>query len=105
MENARKLLEAFEQANLGTALLTTAAELVSQEITIFRDRIRIDVQTSMPGAEFEQAWSHRSTLTFQGVSIEVISLQELIATKRAAGREVDLADVAVLEKRKIPSEG
>src|SRR5580698_3598340 len=53
VENAMKLLVAFEEANLGTALLISADELVAQEITIFRDRLRIDVQTRTPGTDFE----------------------------------------------------
>ncbi|MDR3688954.1 MAG: hypothetical protein P4L46_06210 [Fimbriimonas sp.] len=97
--NAKDLLAAFEEANLGTALLTTPEEVISQEKTIFRDRLRIDVQTSTPGADFEHAWKNRETLTYCGTPIEVIGLNDLIATKRAAGRDVDLADVAVLEHR------
>jgi predicted nucleotidyltransferase len=98
-DNATKLLEAFEAANLGTALLTTPEELVSQEITIFRDRVRIDVQTRTPGTEFDGAWQRRETLQFNGVTIQIISLDDLIATKKAAGREVDLSDVALLEHK------
>jgi len=100
VENARELLAAFEGANLGTALLTTAEELVAQEITIFRDRLRIDVQTRTPGTEFEEAWQTRTSLEFHGVLIEVIALEQLIATKRASGRSVDLADVAALEHKR-----
>ena len=52
-ENARKLLGAFENANKGPALLTTPSELLSQEITIIRDRLRIDVQIKTSGADIE----------------------------------------------------
>ena len=99
-ENARKLLDAFQEAHLGTALLTTPEEVIAQEITIFRDRVRIDVQTSTPGTEFQDVWQHRETLSFQGVTIEIVGLEDLISTKRAAGRQVDLADVAVLEQKR-----
>jgi len=99
VENASKLLAAFEKASLGTALLTTPEEVISQEITIFRDRLRIDVQTRTPGADFELAWINRETLSYHGTLIEVMGLNDLIATKKAAGRDVDLADVAVLEHR------
>jgi len=99
IDNARELLAAFEGANLGTALLTTPEELVGQEITIFRDRLRIDVQTKTPGTDFDKAWQTRTSLEFHGVVIEVIALDQLIATKRASGRSVDMADVAVLERK------
>jgi hypothetical protein len=42
-DNAKELLDAFLEANLGTAALTTPCELLSREITIFKDRVRIDV--------------------------------------------------------------
>src|SRR5579862_7697657 len=51
-ENAKRLLRALEEANIGTALLTTPEELLSQESTFFNDRVRIDVQTVTPGIEF-----------------------------------------------------
>jgi hypothetical protein len=96
-ENARNLLKAFMEANLGTAALTTAAELVSQEITIFKDRVRIDVQTSTPGLKFEEAWERRETMEYQKQKFYVASRKDLIASKRAAGRPVDLEDVRLLE--------
>lgn len=47
-DNARSLLEAFLDAGFGTAALSDAEEILSNEITIFKDRVRIDVQTSTP---------------------------------------------------------
>ena len=52
-ENAGRLLKAMTEAGLGTAALTNVDEVLSQEITIFKDRIRLDVQTSTPGLHFE----------------------------------------------------
>src|SRR5580658_10151730 len=72
-ENAERLLRALEEAKIGTALLTTPEELLAQEITIFNDRVRIDVQTETPGIEFEAAWAHRRSMTYQGVAFELIA--------------------------------
>ncbi len=49
---AQKLLEALLEAGMGTAAMTSAAEIIDHEITIFQDRVRIDVQTRTPGIEF-----------------------------------------------------
>ena len=38
-ENAARLLEAMTKAGLGSASLTTPADVVSKEITIFADRV------------------------------------------------------------------
>ena|SRR5438445_10217425 len=95
-ENAQRLLDAMTGAGLGSASLTTADEIISKEITIFTDRVRLDVQTSTPGLRFEDAWNRRVTMTYEGQSFEVVSLADLIASKRAAGRAVDLEDVRTL---------
>jgi hypothetical protein len=58
-ENAIRLLDAMIEAGLGTASLTSSDDLLSTEITIFTDRIRLDVQTSTPGIIFEEAWRRR----------------------------------------------
>ncbi len=96
-ENAKNLLEAFLDAKLGTAALTTPEGLLSQEITIFKDRVRIDVQTSTPGINFDEAWKRRETMEFQRQEFYVASREDLISSKRAAGRPVDLEDVRLLE--------
>ena len=96
-DNAKKLLDALLEAKLGTAALTTPAELLSQEITIFKDRVRIDVQTSTPGLKFDKAWEHRETMDYQSQKFYVASKEDLIASKRASGRPVDLEDVRLLE--------
>ena len=96
-QNAERLLKGMIEAGLGTASLTTVEDLLSKEITIFTDRIRLDVQTSTPGIVFEDAWERRVTMNYKGQALEVVSLRDLIASKRAAGREVDLQDVRMLE--------
>lgn len=95
-ENAQKLLDALVEVGFGTAQMTTAEEIVGTEITIFTDRIRLDVQTSTPGIQFEDAWSQRVTMTYEGQEFAVVSLSNLIQSKTAAGREVDLEDVRIL---------
>ena len=64
-DNAQRLLETLLEAGLGTATLISAEELLANEITIFQDRVRIDVQTHTPGITFEQAWSNRETMEYQ----------------------------------------
>jgi len=58
-DNAQQLLDALIEAGLGTASFISVHELLAHEITIFKDRVRIDVQTSTPGINFETAWEKR----------------------------------------------
>jgi len=96
-ENTRRLLDALLDADMGTASLTNVDEILSNEITIFKDRVRIDVQTSTPGLRFQDAWKRRKIMEYQGQSFYVASREDLISAKRAAGRDVDLEDVRLLE--------
>ncbi len=96
-ENVKRLLTALGEAGLGTASLTTPDDVLANEITIFKDRVRIDVQTSTPGLSFSDAWRSRETMTYQRQSFFVASKADLIASKRGAGRKIDLEDVRLLE--------
>jgi len=96
-DNVQKLLDAFMDAGLGTASLVSTEELLAHEITIFKDRVRIDVQTSTPGINFSEASKNCKTMTFQEQVFYVLSKGDLIASKRAAGRKIDLEDVYLLE--------
>ena len=96
-ENAKALLAALIDADIGTASLTTVSELISNEITVFKDNVRIDVQTSTPGLLFDDAWQGRVTMNYQGQDFYVASREHLIASKRAAARDVDLEDIKLLE--------
>jgi predicted nucleotidyltransferase len=58
---------------------------------------RIDILTRISGVEFQHAYERRNTLTLEGINVPVISLEDLIANKRATGRTQDLADVERLE--------
>ena len=96
-ENAERLLKALLEANLGTASLISSQDLLANEITVFSDRVRIDVLISTPGLKFEDAWKNRETMKYHGQLFYVASRKDLIASKRASGSDVDLEDVRLLE--------
>ncbi len=96
-DNAERLLSAMGEAGLVTATLTNAQAVLGHEISIFKDRVRIDVQTRTPGITFEEAWRRKETMSYEGQSFYVVCREDLIAAKKAAGRKVDLEDVSLLE--------
>ena len=95
--NASSLLAALREAGFGTADLITAEELLAHEITIFKDRYRIDVQTRTPGIAFADAWARRVEMKVEGQPFWVASREDVIRSKRAAGRRIDLEDARLLE--------
>jgi hypothetical protein len=61
-----------------------------------RPPARIDILMSIDGVGFEEAWDNRIESDFDGVPAHIISKQDLIQAKRAAGRPQDLVDLASL---------
>jgi hypothetical protein len=59
-------------------------------------RATIDVQTFTPGLSFQDAWKNREIMDYQGQRFYVVSKADLVASKKAAGRDVDLEDVRLL---------
>ena len=97
-DNAKRLLEALDQAGLGTASLITAEEMLKNEITVFEDWVRIDAQTRTPGIQFEQAWKQHEVMEYREQRFYVVSREDLIKAKKASGSDVDMDDVRLLEQ-------
>lgn len=76
--------------------MTTPEDVAAREITVFNDRVRIDVLTRAPGLDFEDAWGRREVMSYRGVDLYVLSRADLVASKIAAGRPRDLEDVRAL---------
>lgn len=100
--NATRLLQAFEDAGLMTATLTTPDQLLANEVTIFRDWLQIDVQTRTRGLVFATAWKNRQKIKSAGVTVPLTTRADLIRSKRAAGRPVDLEDIRLLTLPRSP---
>ena len=60
--------------------------------------LRIDVLMSLPGVNFEGAWARKVRVPFGVVEANLISREDLITSKRASGRHIDLHDVELLER-------
>lgn len=95
-ENAKRALAALKAADFGTASLTTPQKLLQHEVTILEDYIRVDILTRVKGISFDRAWKRRSIKEIEGVRVPVVSLDDLILSKKAAGRSVDLEDIKIL---------
>ena len=102
-ENATSLMKAL--ARFGAPLSDISESDFSQEGIVFRigsSPRRIDILTRISGVEFERAYANRQTVSVEGMDIPVISLEDLIANKRASGRTQDLADLEKLQSVAAP---
>ncbi|MEZ6059604.1 MAG: hypothetical protein R3C19_04510 [Planctomycetaceae bacterium] len=60
---------------------------------------RIDVISSIKGVDFPDCIRRAEIVSLSGVSVPVISRDDLSRNKRATGRPQDLVDAEILEKR------
>jgi hypothetical protein len=68
---------------------------------IGREPIAVDILTEIPGVDFDAAWERRIDDVIDmtsGLRASVISREDLITAKLAAGRPQDLADVDAIRK-------
>lgn len=99
-ENAKRVYRALQRFGAPLQDLTEA-DLATPGIVfqIGVAPIRIDVITAIDGVEFTEAWANRMITKFDDQPASVLSREDLIRNKRAAGRTQDLADLERLEGR------
>lgn len=86
---------------LGFPMADEAAEDLSRPnrmIKIGHPPARVDFLNQIDGVDFSAAWERRKVVDIDGVEVPFISLPDLIAAKRAAGRPQDLLDLEKLER-------
>ena len=66
--------------------------------------VRVDILTSISGGVFEEAWKRRVSGVMYGVPVNFISLDDLIANKRASGRSSDLQHLETLSSDSEPEQ-
>ena len=94
-QRVRRALERF-----GAALDQLTLKDLTQRDVVFQIGVaprRIDVMTSVDGVDFADAWARRLDTDLEGLTVHVISRDDLVLNKQAAGRPQDLADVAWLQ--------
>jgi hypothetical protein len=97
-ENAERVWHALEV--FGAPLDDLAKSDLTSDDLVFQIGLppkRIDILTDIGSVDFEQAWPRRVTISFEGLAVPVIGREDLIQSKRDAGRPRDLADLADLE--------
>ena len=98
-DNLERLLAALEAFGLPIGEIDIEQLQSSQRVLMIgRAPNRIDLLTRPDGLAWEGAWSRRVETTYGAAPIGLLAIEDLVSSKRAAGRPRDLADVSVLEK-------
>jgi hypothetical protein len=97
-ENAQRVWTAL--VGFGAPLQDLTPEDLATADVVFQIGVapnRIDLLTTIGGVAFEEAWPRRLAVQLWGLTVPVIGRDDLVRSKRAAGRPRDLADLAELE--------
>jgi len=89
-ENANRVLEVLRRFGAPDHQVTvddlTNPDLIYQ---IGVEPVRVDIMGSVSGLKFEEAWEHRVETDYGGVLAPVLSIDDIIAAKKATGRAKD----------------
>jgi predicted nucleotidyltransferase len=95
-QNSVRVVEALRKFGAPLEHDGISAETFTENQVVYQIGIapvRIDILTEITGVEFADAWTKRVGSTFFGVPVHFISLDDLLANKRAMGRDSDLKDL------------
>jgi hypothetical protein len=94
--NVRRVVEALRRVGLEPDTEREDEILAQGGVTATNER-SVDVLTALPVGAFDEFWSGRVVVEYEGVPIPVVSRADQIRLLRAVGRPQDLEDAEVLE--------
>jgi hypothetical protein len=98
-ENSRKLMRAFRLFGIPMVGITQEDFATSgTQFSLGVPPCGIDFLTTIPGLDFESAWSNRVISEENDFPIHYLGKADLICAKQAAGRPQDLADLDELRR-------
>ncbi len=98
-KNSKKVYRALKK--FGAPLDGISSKFFTKQDSFYkigREPVRIDIVMKIDKVNFTRAWKRRVDSTIDDVIVRFISLEDLLANKRAAGRPQDLLDVEKLER-------
>ncbi len=96
-DNATRILLSLAAAGYAYASEWLPAEILKRAVTVIGDDPSVNLFTSVGSLRYEEAATRATSMEASGVRIPVLSLEDLIASKRT-DRPLDTADVQQLER-------
>ena len=97
-ENVAHCLEALREFGFAEGLTEKALSEPKSVIRMGVEPVKIEILNYLKGADFESAYKRREIRAAEDIEFSLISLQDLLANKRAVARDKDLLDVKELER-------
>jgi predicted nucleotidyltransferase len=93
-ENADRLYKALRA--FGAPLKGIASRDFTNKKLVYQigiEPVRADIIMGIPGIGFNYAWRRKRVTSFDGIKVNIIGINELIASKRKTRRTADAVDV------------
>ena len=104
--NAQKMMKVLKDFGFeGIGLMEEDFMNTSNIIQLGYEPNRIDLMVDVDGLDFDDCFPRKKQEVLDGVSVNFISIEDLILAKRVSGRLQDLADAEQLDKIKKKNEG
>ncbi len=99
VENTRRILKSLERFGFKPGVADESLFLKPGNIVRFGfPPNRIEILNQIDGIEFAECVQRKEMADFDGLTVPIIALDDLIRNKRASGRHKDLADIEGLNK-------
>mgnify|MGYP002395898276 CR=1 FL=1 len=95
-ENARTLTDACKEFGLGDSVSEETFLVPGQILRFGLPPMRLEILNEISGVSFEDCWKSKKELQVEGITIPIISLEDLLKNKRASGRTKDQIDIEQL---------
>lgn len=98
IENAKRVYKAFKE--FGAPLKGISLEDFANKNLVYQigvAPVRVDIIMGIPAINFDRAWKHRKIITFDGIKVNVIGINELIESKKKIKRKMDIIDIENLQ--------
>ena len=100
LENAKKIMGCLSAFGFGEAGIPIEYfERAGSAIHLGVEPNRIDLLTHLRGVSNDRIFSNIKKVSIEGVSVNIIALEDLLAAKRSSERLKDQADAEELEKK------
>jgi hypothetical protein len=103
-DNVERACRALDAFGATPAIVQALRQSANDEVVWFGvPPVRVDLLKSVPGIEFDSAFTRRVRMEAGELELPVVGLDDLISMKRAADRDQDRADVRRLKRRQDKS--
>ena len=97
-ENLERVYRALANFGAPSHVLKDLLELAPDEVLFMGNPpVRVDILQRVDGLNFQDSYTRRQSVLWHDTPVTILSREDLIVSKRAAGRPQDLIDATQLE--------